>query len=35
SLKEAIDASYAMAEQIRFEGAYKRLDIGARALKAK
>ena len=34
SLKEAIDASYAMAEQIRFEGAYKRSDIGARALKA-
>ena len=35
SLKEAIDASYAMAEKIRFEGAYKRSDIGARALKAK
>ena len=34
SLKEAIDASYAMAEKIRFEGAYKRSDIGARALKA-
>ena len=34
SLKEAIDASYAMAEMIRFEGAYKRSDIGARALKA-
>ena len=34
SLQGAIDDAYAMAEKIRFEGAYKRSDIGARALKA-
>ena len=34
SLPKAIEAAYAMAEQIRFEGAYKRSDIGARALQA-
>ena len=34
SLKEAVEASYAMAERIHFEGAYKRSDIGARALRA-
>ncbi|WP_407383434.1 phosphoribosylamine--glycine ligase [Ruminococcus sp.] len=35
SLKEAIDASYGMVEQIHFDNAFYRRDIGARALKAK
>ena len=34
SLPKAIESAYAMAERIAFEGAYKRSDIGARALKA-
>ena len=34
TLPEAIEKAYAMAEKIRFEGAYKRSDIGARALQA-
>ena len=34
SLKEAIDQSYAMVDQIRFDNAYWRTDIGQRALKA-
>ena len=34
TLKEAIDASYAAVEKIRFENKYIRHDIGARALKA-
>ena len=34
SLPKAIESAYAMAERISFEGAYKRSDIGARALKA-
>ncbi len=34
SLPEAIEAAYAMADRISFEGAYKRRDIGARALQA-
>ena len=33
-LPKAIESAYAMAEKIRFEGAYKRSDIGARALQA-
>ncbi len=35
SLKEAIDCSYRMVEQIHFGNAYYRHDIGQRALKAK
>lgn len=35
SLKEAIDAAYIAAENITFEGAHMRRDIGARALAAK
>ena len=35
TLKDAIDEAYAMADRISFEGAYKRSDIGARALKAR
>ena len=35
SLKEAIDSSYKMVEQIHFDNAFYRRDIGARALKAK
>ena len=35
TLKEAIDASYAMVEKISFEGAFYRHDIGARAMAAK
>ena len=34
SLKEAIDASYAMVEKISFEGAFYRHDIGAKAMAA-
>ena len=34
TLPEAIEKAYAMAEKIHFEGAYKRSDIGARALLA-
>ena len=34
SLKEAIEKSYKDVEQIKFEGATYRKDIGARALKA-
>ena len=34
TLPGAIEKAYAMAEKIRFEGAYKRSDIGARALLA-
>ncbi|MBR5980982.1 MAG: phosphoribosylamine--glycine ligase [Firmicutes bacterium] len=34
TLPEAIEKAYAMAEKIWFEGAYKRSDIGARAMKA-
>lgn len=34
TLKEAIDAAYAATETIHFENAYKRSDIGQRALKA-
>ena len=34
TLPKAIEQAYAMAEKIRFEGAYKRRDIGARALLA-
>ncbi|MBE7004777.1 MAG: phosphoribosylamine--glycine ligase, partial [Ruminococcaceae bacterium] len=34
TLREAIDAAYAQADQIRFENAYCRRDIGARALAA-
>ncbi len=35
TLKEAIDASYALVDRIHFDNAYYRHDIGARALKAK
>ena len=35
TLKDAIDASYAMVEQIRFDNACYRHDIGKRALEAK
>ena len=35
SLKEAIDSSYKLVEQIHFDNAFYRRDIGARALKAK
>ena len=35
TLREAVDASYAMVESIHFGNAYYRHDIGARALKAK
>ncbi len=35
SLQAALDASYKAVEQISFEGAYYRHDIGARALRAK
>ena len=34
SLAKAIESAYEMADKISFEGAYKRHDIGARALKA-
>ena len=34
TLKEAIEAAYKLTEGIEFEGAYKRSDIGQRALKA-
>ena len=34
TLKEAIDGAYKLVEQIHFENAYYRHDIGARALKA-
>ena len=34
TLPQAIEKAYAMAEKIWFEGAYKRSDIGARAMKA-
>ncbi len=34
SLQEALDASYAMVEQIHFDNAYYRHDIGKRALEA-
>lgn len=34
SLKEAVERAYALADRIRFENAYKRSDIGTRALKA-
>ena len=34
TLKEAVDEAYAMTEKISFANAYKRTDIGARALKA-
>ena len=34
TLPEAIEKAYAMADKIRFEGAYKRSDIGARAMQA-
>ena len=34
TLPEAIEKAYAMADRIRFEGAYKRSDIGARAMQA-
>lgn len=34
-LKEAIAGAYALAERIKFENAYMRRDIGARALKAR
>ncbi len=34
TLKEAVERAYALAEKIGFENAYKRADIGARALKA-
>ena len=34
TLPEAIEKAYAMADRIHFEGAYKRSDIGARALLA-
>ena len=33
-LRSAIDKAYALAKQVRFEGAYMRGDIGARALAA-
>lgn len=35
TLQEAIDSSYKMVEQIRFDNAFYRHDIGQRALKAK
>ena len=35
TLREAIDGAYALAEGVRFENAYMRMDIGQRALKAK
>ncbi len=35
TLKEALKASYAAVEQISFEGAYYRHDIGAKAMRAK
>ena len=35
TLQEAIDASYEMVEQIRFDNAFYRRDIGKRALQAK
>ena len=35
TLQEAIDSSYKMVEQIRFDNAFYRRDIGQRALKAK
>jgi phosphoribosylamine--glycine ligase len=35
SLQEAIDSSYKMVEQIHFDNAFYRHDIGQRALKAK
>ena len=34
TLQNAINASYAMVDQIKFENSYCRRDIGARALKA-
>lgn len=34
NLKAAVDKSYKLADKINFENAYKRRDIGARALKA-
>ena len=34
TLSDAIDAAYELADQIRFENAFCRRDIGARALKA-
>ena len=34
TLKEAVDKAYEMTNQIHFENAYYRSDIGARALKA-
>ncbi len=34
SLREAVERAYALADRICFENAYKRADIGARALKA-
>ncbi len=34
NLKEAVGRAYALADRIRFENAYKRSDVGARALKA-
>ena len=34
TLKDAIDASYALVDKISFEGAYYRHDIGKRALEA-
>ena len=34
TLKEAVKHAYSLAEKITFENAYKRADIGARALAA-
>ena len=35
TLGEAIERSYADVKRIKFEGAYYRTDIGAKAMKAK
>ncbi len=35
TLKEAIDASYSMVDRVKFDNAYYRKDIGARAMAAK
>ena len=34
SLEEAIKEAYRLSEGVKFEGAYKRSDIGSRALQA-
>lgn len=35
TLEEAVEKAYAQAAQVKFENAYCRRDIGARALRAK